>query len=256
MPEKSAPPGVSEWRTSGRKDTACYELFVFRSLLEKLASVNQGNATWTWDHENGSFLIQAQNKVIEQYIDILTRELGESLCLRLERATIIVDLRPWKTNADKTSMRIGFDEDRLPAEFRGHTGLEDIAKLHFIYQETDPPAIKKALEEFHRLCAGVDALLEKQYEWMWEKHWREDGLAFAIIRTYTWTAKSSLVESEIERFNNLPFIKEAGLKIELSTYNRGSSFNVRVALNGLSDHLRLGTGILDVFDAHFSTSVC
>lgn len=233
----------------------CFELFVFRSLLEKLADINQGDATWTWDHENESFLIQAPNNIIEQYVAVLTRELGESLCLRLERATLTVDLRPWKTNSDKTSMRIGFEENRLPAEFRGYTGLEDLAKLHVILQPDDPPVLKKALQDFHLMCAGIDSFLEKKYDWMWETHWKPDGLAFAIIRTYTWKDKSSLVENKIGQFNNSSPAKDTGLKVELSTYNRGSSFNVRIALNGSSGNLRKDTRIMDVFDTHFSTCI-
>ncbi|MCX5848658.1 MAG: hypothetical protein NTW65_04345 [Deltaproteobacteria bacterium] len=239
-------------RKAAKQSRLCLELVAFRSLFEKLACVNQEDFTWTWDHETYTFLIQAQNNVIQQYVNILTHELGEALCLHLKRATIIVDLRPWKTNPNKTSLRIGFEGSHIPAELQGHTGLEGLIKLHFISREGDSLKIKKALNDFKRMCARIDSLLERKSEWMWERHWRPDGLAFAVVRAYTWFNKYVLVEKEIELFNNSPAIQEAGLRIELSTYNRGTSFNVRIALDGLPNNLRTGTNILDVFDTHFS----
>ena len=239
-------------QTSNKKGTSCSELFSFRSLLEKLACVNQGNSAWTWDHENRAFLLQAPNNIIEQYVSILTRELGESLCLRLTRSTIIVDLRPWQTNKDKTSLRIGFEESDVPAELCGHTGLEDLTNLHFTSHPDDSPDIKAALAKVKRMCARTDAIFENKYDWMWETHWKPDGLAFAVIRLYTWENNSALMEREIERFNNSPKIQQAGLRIGLSTYNRGTSFNVRISLEGWPGNLLRHTRILDAFDTHFS----
>jgi hypothetical protein len=242
-------------QTSDGKNIACSELFAFRSLLEKLVCVKQEDSTWTWDHENGLFLIQAPNNVIEQYVGILTRELGESLCLPLEHAAIIVDLRPWKSDADKTSMRIGFEGNHIPDKLYGHTGLENLVNLHFIFRPDDSPDMIKALTLFRSLCVKIDVTLENKCEWMWEKHWKADGLAFAVVKTYLWSDKSAVVEGEIERFNNALEIQNAGLLIDFSKYNRGSSFNLRISLNGLKNNLRKDTRILDVFDTHFSGSI-
>lgn len=239
-------------KTSNGKNMPCFEVFAFRSILEKFAHVDQEDFTWTWDHETETFLIQANNNVIRQYVDILTRELGDALCLHLEKASIIVDLRPWKTNPDKTSLRIGFEGNHIPAELCGHTGLEALAKLHYVFRPDDPPNVKKALEEFRRLCYRVDALLDGKFEWMWERHWKKEGLAFAVVRTFAWMNKYTLVEKEINLFNNAPANKNAGIKVELSTYNRGTSFNVRIALEGLPDNVKTNTHILDVFDTHFA----
>ena len=241
--------------TTDGKKIECHEIFVFRSILEKLNCVNQEDFTWTWDHETETFLIQAQNNVIQQYVSILTRELGEALCLHLKQASIIVDLRPWKTNPDKTSLRIGFEGNPIPEELCGHTGLDDLVKLHFVSLPDDPPDIKKALKEFNLMCYRIDSFLERKSEWMWERHWKNDGLAFAVVRAYEWMNKYVLVEKEIELFNNSQAIKQPGMRIELSTYNRGTSFNVRIALEGLPDNLRKDTRILEVFDTHYSGSI-
>jgi hypothetical protein len=242
-------------RTADGKKIACFEIFAFRSIIEKLTCIEQEDFTWTWDHETSTFLIQAQNNVIEQYVGILTRELGESLCLHMKEASIIVDLRPWKSNPDRTSLRIGFEGNHIPAELCGHTGLDDLIKLHFVSLPDDPPNIKKALKDFNLMCYRIDSILERKHEWMWERHWKKDGLAFAVVRAYAWMNKYVLVEKEVELFNNSPANKQAGLRIELSTYNRGTSFNVRIALEGLSNNLRKDTRILEVFDTHFSGSI-
>ncbi|MFA5321506.1 MAG: hypothetical protein WC373_02440 [Smithella sp.] len=246
--------------TEGKPQTAheggitCSEISVLRSILEKMACVDQEDFTWTWDHETEKFLIQASNNVIEQYVNILKHELGKDLCLHLKRVSIIVDLRPWKTNSDKTSLRIGFEGDPIPTELNGHTGLEDLVKLHFISQPDDPPEIKKALNDFSLMCCRIDSFLEKKYEWMWEKHWKKDGLTFAVVRAYSWLNRYILVEKEIELFNSLVAHKQSGLYVDLSTYNRGTSFNVRIALNGLPNNLRKNTRVLDVFDMHYRGS--
>ena len=242
-------------RMSDLKNISCFEISVFRSLLEKLACVNHGNSSWTWDHENKLFLLQAHNHIIEQLVDILTGELGESLCLQLERATIIVDLRPWKTNSEKTSLRIGFEENYLSAGLRGYTGLEDLTSLHFKSSPGDFTDINAALVEFKRMCARIDDIFEKKCEWMWETHWKKDGLAFAVARTYTWTNKSSLVEKEINQFNNSPEIQKAGLRIAFSTYNRGASLNMRLDMEGWPGNLLQCSRILDVFDTHYSSYI-
>jgi hypothetical protein len=250
-----SPESVQMMQTADGKKIAYYELFVFRSILEKLMSVDQEDYTWTWDHETDTFLIQAQNNIIQQYIDILTRELGEALCLHLERASIIVDLRPWKTDSDKTSLRIGIEGNHIPPELRGHTGLEDLIKLHFISLPDDSPVVQKSLENFKRMCYRVDSILDRKFEWMWEKHWRKEGLAFAVVRTYAWLNKYVLVEKEVELLNNAPANGQAGVKVELSTYNRGTLFNVRIAVDGLTKALKKNAHILDVFDTHFAGSI-
>jgi hypothetical protein len=241
-------------RTSDKKVILCPQLLIFRSLLEKLTCVNQENYAWTWDHENRLFLLQARNNIIEQYVSILTGEMGASLRLPLEHATIVVDLRPWQTNKDKTSLRIGFEESDVPAEICGHTGLEDLTNLHFTSGPEDSPDIKTALAKVRRMCARTDALFENEYDWMWETHWKPEGLAFAVVQKTAWENNSALIEREIERFNNSPKIRQAGLRIGLSTYNRGTSFNVRIALEGWPGNLLHYTGILDVFDTHYSNS--
>jgi len=238
-------------RTS-EKNILCSELFAFRSLLEKIACVNQGNSSWTWDHETRSFLLQAQNHIIDQYVNILSREMDTALCLHLKRATIIVDLRPWQTNKDKTSLRIGFEGNHVPIDLCGYTGLDDLAGLHFISPANDYSDMKAALERVRRMCAKTDAIFENKYDWMWETHWKPNGLAFAVVRFFTWEGKSALMKNEIERFNNSPKIQKAGLRINLSTYNRGTSFNVRIDLEGWPVNLLQYTPILDAFDAHFS----
>ncbi len=240
--------------TSGKKNILCSELLTFRSLLEKIACVDQGNYAWTWDHENKVFLLQAQNNTIEQYVGILAGEMGESLCMRLERAAIIVDLRPWQTNKGKTSLRIGFGGSNIPAELCGHTGLEALTNLHFISSPNDSAHIKAVLEKVKRICARTDSLFENKYDWMWETHWKPDGLAFAVIQGNIWENHSALMEKEIAQFNNSPDIRQTGLQIGLSTYNRGTSFNVRIALEGWPRNLLQYTGILDAFDTHFSGS--
>jgi hypothetical protein len=233
----------------------CFELVAFRSLLEKLAIVPQGDSAWTWDHETRSFLIRAPNHVIEQYISILIREMGESFCLHVKKATIVVDLWPWKMNKDKTSLRIGFNEGYNPAELRGHTGLESLINLHFVSHHNDSRDQQEALAKFKFMCARIDALFEKEYEWMWETYWRADGLAFAVVRKYTWENKSVLVDKEIEQFNNSPAAQQAGLRTDLRTYSHGTSVNVRIALEGWPNELRQYPNILTVFDAHFSGSI-
>jgi hypothetical protein len=243
-----------ELLTSNQKNILCSELLTFRSLIEKLACVDQGNYAWTWDHENSAFLLQAQNNIIEQYVRIMTNEMGDSLCLPLQRATIIVDLRPWQSNADKTSLRIGFEESSVPDELCGHTGLEDLTNLHFTSGSENSPEIKEALAKVKRMCAQTDDLFENKYDWMWETHWKPNGLAFAVVQKNTWESSSALMEKEIERFNNSPKIQQAGLRIGLSTYNRGTSFNVRIALEGWPADLLQYTRILDAFDTHFSGS--
>jgi hypothetical protein len=242
-------------KTSDGKIVSCSEIFAFRSILEKLTSVNQEDFTWTWDHETYTFLLQAQNNVIQKYVSILTHEMGEALCLHLERASIIVDLRPWKSNPDKTSLRIGFEGSHIPIEFHGHTGLEDLFKLHFISLPDDTPETEKALKDLRLMCYRIDSILERKCEWMWERHWKKDGLAFAVVRAYEWMNKYVLVEKEIELFNKSKANKKAGLRIELSTYNRGTSFNARIFLEGLPNNLRRDTRILDVFDTHFAASI-
>lgn len=241
-------------QTSDKENMLCSDLLAFRSLLEKLARVDHANFAWTWDHENRLFLIQAQNKIIEQYVGILNNEMGNSLCLPLQRATIAVDLRPWQSNKEKTSLRIGFEESNIPDELCGHTGLEDLTNLHFSSEHEDSPEIKEALAIVKRMCARTDALLGNKYDWMWETHWKPNGLAFAVVQSKTWEGNSALMEKEIEKFNNSPKIRQAGLKIGLSTYNRGTSFNVRIALEGWPENLLVHSGILDVFDTHFSVS--
>ena len=238
-------------KNTNKINNACPELIAFRTLFERLAGVDQEDFTWTWDHENYVFLIQARNNVIDQYVSILKRELGEALCLHLDRASIIVDLRPWKTNPDKTSLRIGFEGSHIPIELQGFTGLEDLINLHLVPTSNDSPEIKKVMNNFRLTCSRIDNLLDRKSEWMWERHWRADGLAFAVVRAYTWMNKYLLVERELELFNNSPSTKETGLHIELSTYNRGTSFNVRIAVDGLPDNLRTDIRILDVFDTHF-----
>jgi hypothetical protein len=232
----------------------CSELLAFRSLIEKIAFINHGNYSWTWDHENKTFLLQAPNNIIEQYINILTGEMGESLRIPLERATIIVDLRPWQTNKEKTSVRIGFEESHIPPDLCGRTGLEDLINLHFISIANDSPDIKTALVKFKSLCARADALFENNYDWMWETHWKPDGLAFAVIKRNIWENHSALMEKEIKQFNNSPDIRRAGLQIVLSTYNRGTDFNVRIAVEGWPGTLMQYTRILDAFDTHYSGS--
>ena len=253
--QKASDKSEEKMLTTDGKKIACYEIFVFRSILEKLNCVDQEDFTWTWDHETETFLIQAQNNVIEQYVSILTRELGEALCLHLKKASIIVDLRPWKTNPDRTSLRIGFEGNHIPEELCGHTGLDDLVKLHFISLPDDPPDIKKALKEFISMCYRIDSFLERKSEWMWERHWRKEGLAFSVVRAYAWMNKYVLVEKEIELFNNSQAIKQTGMRVVLSTYNRGTSFNVRIALDGLTSNLRKDTRIVDVFDTHYSGSI-
>ncbi|MDI6741746.1 MAG: hypothetical protein QMD11_03315 [Smithella sp.] len=249
--QHKSPESVQMTQTADGKKIACYDLFVFRSILEKLMPVNPEDYAWTWDHETDTFLIQARNHIIQQYVEILTRELGEALCLHLERASIIVDLRPWKTDSDKTSLRIGIEGNHIPPELHGHTGLEDLIKLHYISRPDDSPVIQKSLENFKRMCYRVDAILDRKFEWMWERHWRKDGLAFAVVKTYAWLNKYVLVEKEVELFNNAPANRQTGIKVELSTYNRGTLFNVRIAADGLTNNLRTDTRILDVFDTHF-----
>lgn len=239
-------------QTSVKKNMLCSELITFRSLLQKIADVDHANYAWTWDHENRLFLLQAQNKIIEQYVDILTNEMSQSLCLQLQRATIAVDLRPWQTNTEKTSLRIGFDESNVPAELCGHTGLEDLTNLHFTSGTEDSPEMKQVLDKVKRMCARTDELFENKYDWMWETHWKPEGLAFAVVQKKAWEDNSALIEKEIERFNHSPNIRQAGVRIVLSTYNRGTSFNVRIALEGWPGNLLLHTGVLDVFDTHFS----
>lgn len=241
--------------TSDGKKIACYEIFVFRSILEKLGCVDQEDFSWTWDHETETFLIQAQNNVIEQYVSVLTSELGEALCLHLKKASIIVDLRPWKTNSSKTSLRVGFEGNPVPAELCGHTGLENLVKLHFVSRPDDTPETKKVLKDFYLTCYRIDAILDRKFEWMWERHWRKDGLAFAVVKSLAWLNKYVLVENEIELFNTSQENRQTGLHAELSTYNRGTSFNVRIALDGLSKNLQTNTRILDVFDTHYSEAI-
>ncbi|PKN52589.1 MAG: hypothetical protein CVU55_04955 [Deltaproteobacteria bacterium HGW-Deltaproteobacteria-13] len=250
--ESGASFGKEDKRQGSGRNILCSELLTFRSVLEKIACVNHGNSSWTWDHETRSFLLQAPNDIIEQYVNILTREMGKSLCLHLQRAAIIVDLRPWKTNKDKTSLRIGFEGNHVPIDLRGYTGLDDLAGLHFISTANDYPDLKAALAKVRRMCAKTDAIFENKCDWMWETHWKADGLAFAVVRLFTWESKSSLMKREIERFNNSPKSQQAGLRINLTTYNRGTSFNVRLALEGWPGNLLKYTGILDAFDTHFS----
>lgn len=239
-------------KTSLQKKISSRELAVFRTLMEKLQSAPQEDFTWTWDHETYNFLIQADNHIIDRYVDILRQAMGEALCLHLERASIIVDLRPWKTNPNKTSLRIGFEGSHIPPELHGHTSLEDIVNLHYILRPDDPPPVKKAVKSFKLACVRIDHLLDRKFEWMWERHWRADGLAFAVVRAYTWLNKYLLVEREVDLFNQSPSIQETGCKMELSTYNRGTSFNVRIALDGLPNNVRTDTRALEVFDTHFS----
>lgn len=230
----------------------CSELLAFRSILEKMADVPQGNSAWTWDHETRTFLLQAPTQVIEQYINVLTREMGEALCLRVKKAKIVVDLWPWKINKDKASLRIGFNEGYNPIELRGFTGLESLVNLHFVSYPNDSQEEREALERFKLMCRKIDAIFEKNCEWMWETYWRMKGLAFAIVRKYTWENKSSLIEKEIEQFNNSPEARKAGLMADLRTYTHGTSVNVRIALEGLSNEPKLYPQLLPVFDAHFS----
>jgi hypothetical protein len=235
-----------------KKKHLCPELLVFRNLLEKLSGVNQEDFTWTWDHETYTFLIQADNHIINRYVDILRQVMGEALCLHLERVSIIVDLRPWKTNPNKTSLRIGFEGSHLPPELHGHTSLEDIVNLHYVLRPDDPPEVEKALKSFQLACVRIDLLLDRKFEWMWERHWRADGLAFAVVRAYTWINKHLLVEREVDLFNQSASLKNNDCKMVLSTYNRGTSFNVRIALDGLPNNVRTDTRALEVFDTHFS----
>ena len=246
------PMDMEKARTSDVQSNLCLELAAFRSLLEKLAGVPQGNYAWTWDHETKSFLLQAPNHVIEQYIGILTREMGEALCLRVKKAKVVVDLWPWKINKDKASLRIGFNEGYDPSEMRGYTGLESIVNLHFVSSPNDSQEEQEALARFKSMCLKIDTIFEKKCEWMWETYWRMKGLAFAIVRKFTWENKSSIVEKEIEQFNNSPEAQKAKLKVDLRTYTHGTSVNVRIALEGLSNEPRLYPQILAVFDAHFS----
>jgi hypothetical protein len=247
--------GGHKMRTSDGKIIKHQEIFIFRSVMEKLVNVNQEDFTWTWDHETGTFLIQAQNNVINQYVIILTYELGAALCLHLKRVSIIVDLRPWKTNPDKTSLRIGFEGNPVPVKLKGHTGLADLVKLHFVTRSDAFPETIKALKDFQLMCSRIDSILKNKYDWMWERHWKPNGLAFAVVEISDWMVKSALVEKEIELFNNSDANKQAGLHVELSTYNRGTSFNVRIALEGLPDNLRTDTHILEVFDTHFAAAI-
>lgn len=233
----------------------CFELVAFRSLLEKLACVPQGDSAWTWDHETRSFLLQAPKNVLEQYISILTHEMGESLCLHVKSATIVVDLWPWKMNKDNASLRIGFNEGYNPDELRGYTSLEGLVNLHFVSNPDDSRDQQEALAEFKLMCVRIDAIFEKKCEWMWERYWRVKGLSFAVVRKYTWENKSVLVEKEIEQFNNSLVAQKANLRIDLRTYTHGTSVNVRIALEGLSNEPRLYPHILTVFDAHFSGSI-
>lgn len=246
------PMDMEKVRTGDVQSNLCLELAAFRSLLEKLAGVPQGNYAWTWDHETKSFLLQAPKNIIEQYIGILTREMGEALCLRVKKAKVVVDLWPWKINKDKASLRIGFSEGYDPSELRGYTGLESLVNLHFVSYPNDSQEEQEALAKFKLMCARIDSIFEKKCEWMWETYWRMKGLSFAIVRKYTWENKSSIVEKEIEQFNNSPETQKAGLKVDLRTYTHGTSVNVRIALEGLSNEPRLYPQILDVFDAHFS----
>ncbi|KUG24080.1 hypothetical protein ASZ90_006131 [hydrocarbon metagenome] len=244
--------GMEKSLTQDVQSKLCLELAAFRSLLEKLADVPQGNSAWTWDHETRTFLLQAPNQVIEQYINILTREMGEALCLRVKKAKIVVDLWPWKINKDKASLRIGFNEGYNPIELRGFTGLESLVNLHFVSYPNDSQQEKDALVRFKLMCRRIDAIFEKNCEWMWETYWRMKGLVFAIVRKYTWEKKSSLIEKEIEQFNNSPEAPKAGLMADLRTYTHGTSVNVRIALEGLSNEPKLYPQLLPVFDAHFS----
>jgi hypothetical protein len=246
------PMDMEKARTGGVQSNLCLELAAFRSLLEKLVGVPQGNSAWTWDHETRSFLIQAPNNVIEQYIGILTREMGEALCLRVKKAKVVVDLWPWKINKDKASLRIGFNEGYDPSELRGYTGLESLVNLHFVSYPNDSQEEQEALARFKSMCLKIDTIFEKKCEWMWETYWRMKGLAFAIVRKYTWENKSSIVEKEVDQFNNSPEAQKARLKVDLRTYTHGTSVNVRIALEGLSNEPRLYPQILAVFDAHFS----
>jgi len=239
-------------KSSLPKSITSRELAVFRTLMEKLQTVPQEDFTWTWDHETYTFLVQADNHIIDRYVDILRVEMGEALCLHLERVSIIVDLRPWKTNPNKTSLRIGFEGSHIPPELHGHTSLEDIVNLHYVSRPDDPPNAQKVLKMFKLACLRMDHLLERKFEWMWERHWRADGLAFAVVRAYTWLSKYLLVEREVDLFNHSPLVQEIGCKMELSTYNRGTSFNVRIALDGLPNNVRTDTKPLEVFDTHFS----
>jgi hypothetical protein len=239
-------------KSSFQKKIPSRELAVFRTLMEKLQSVPQEDFTWTWDHETYSFLIQADNHIVDRYVDILRQEMGEALCLHLERVSIIVDLRPWKTNPNKTSLRIGFEGSHIPSELHGHTRLEDIVNLHYVLRPDDPPETEKVLKNFKLACVRIDHLLDRKFEWMWERYWRADGLAFAVVRAYTWINKYLLVEREVDLFNHSPFIQNSGCKMALSTYNRGTSFNVRIALDGLPNNVRTNTRPLEVFDTHFS----
>ncbi|KQC09713.1 MAG: hypothetical protein APR62_13610 [Smithella sp. SDB] len=248
----SFPVEMEKMPTDNVQSKLCLELAAFRSLLEKIADVPQGNFAWTWDHETKTFLLQAPNQVIEQYINILTREMGESLCLRVKKARIVVDLWPWKINKDKVSLRIGFNEDYNLSEIRGHTGLEKLANLHFVPHPDDSQEEKEALDRFKLMCRKIDAIFEKKYEWMWETYWRMKGLSFAIVRKYNWENKSFLVEKEIEQFNNSPETQKAKLIADLRTYTHGTSVNVRIALEGLTNEPKLYPQILPVFDAHFS----
>lgn len=241
-------------QTAGCKNITCSEIFVFRPVLEKLTCVDQEDFTWTWDHETKTFLIQASNNIIEQYVNILRQEMGKNLYLPLKRVSIIVDLRPWISDPDKTSLRIGFEGDHLPAGLNGYTGLDDLAKLHFVSLPCDSPEIKESLKDFRIMCRRIDSVLERKCEWMWEKHWKKDGLAFAVVRSSTWLNKCALVEKEIELFNSSKAHQQTGMHVELSTYHRGASFNVRISLDGLPDNIRKDTHVLDVFDTHFSHS--
>lgn len=248
------PEGQGKAQSADGENITYSEIFVFRSVLEKLTCVDQEDFTWTWDHETRTFLIQASNNIIEQYVNILRQEMGINLCLPLKRVSIIVDLRPWKSNSDKTSLRIGFEGNHIPVGLNGHTGLDDLVKLHFVSLPGDSPEIKEALNNFRIMCRRIDSVLERQYEWMWEKHWKKDGLAFAVVRSSTWLNKCALVEKEIGLFNSSKAQQQTGVHAELSTYHRGASFNVRIALDGLPDNLRKDTRVLDVFDTHFSHS--
>ncbi len=242
-------------RSADIRDKLCFELAVFRSLFEKLAGVSQGDSAWTWDHENKSFLLQAPNHVIDQYCSILTSELGKALRLHVKRVKIIVDLRPWQSDHDRTSLRIGLEASDIPAELRGYTGLESLANLHFVSHPDDSCDLQEALAKFKQICAKIDELFEKKCEWMWETHWRAEGLSFAVIRKEPWADKSAIVEREIELFNSLPVAQQTNLRIDLSTTNRGNSMNVRIALEGWPNNPRQQPPILPVFDAHFPSSI-
>jgi len=247
------PKNGKDLRTSFQQKIIGEELVVFRNLLQKIECVDQEDFTWTWDHENDAFLIQAENRIIEQYINILKRDMGESLCLDLGRVSLVVDLRPWKIDSHKTSLRIGFEGKHIPDELCGHTSLEDIINLHYSACPHDSSEVEEILKNFKLVCWRIDNILGRQSEWMWERHWRAEGLAFAVVRTLTWKNKYLLVEREVDLFKHSACAGALGVSIGLSTYHRGSSFNVRLVLDGLPKNVRTNTHILEVFDIHFPT---